>query len=177
MPTIGVSLGLPEPWATRLQQYRAGIGDVMAYRIPTHITLVPPTHVPIETLPTVHRHLTEVGAGSAPFGIRLAGTDTFRPISPVVYVALAEGVEQCRDLSTALRQSPLEVPLAFPFHPHVTVAHHLSDDVMDRAQSELADFACSFTCSEFSLYVHDPQKGWEAVRQYPMRAPLPRVAM
>lgn len=177
VPTIGVSLGLPEPWATRLQQYRASIGDVTAYKIPTHITLVPPTHVPIESLPTVHRHLLNVANGERSFPIRLKGTGTFRPISPVVFVALAEGGTGCAELSSTLRRGPLEIPLAFPFHPHVTVAHHLSEETMDQAQMELADFECSFGCDAFSLYVLDPAKGWEAVREYRLEAPAPRVAM
>ena len=45
MPTIGVALAIPEPWATQLQDYRTALGDETATRIPTHITLVPPTEV------------------------------------------------------------------------------------------------------------------------------------
>lgn len=177
MPTIGVSLGLPEPWASRLQEYRAGIGDDTAHRIPTHITLVAPIHVSLEELPGVHRHLISVARTATAFPIALRGTGTFRPVSPVVFVALQQGVEDCTRLAEALRQGPLEVPPAFPFHPHVTVAHHLPEDVMDRAQHDLAEFACDFTCDGFSLYVHDPNRGWEAVRSYPMEAAAPRVAM
>ena len=43
MPTIGVAIALPEPWATQLQDYRASLGDETAGSIPTHITLVPPS--------------------------------------------------------------------------------------------------------------------------------------
>ena len=34
--------------------------------------------------------------------------------------------------------------LRFPYHPHVTVAHHLADAQLDRAFAELADFECEF---------------------------------
>ena len=50
MPTIGVALAIPEPWATELQDYRTSVGDAMAATIPTHITLVPPTEVTDEEL-------------------------------------------------------------------------------------------------------------------------------
>src|SRR5665809_135446 len=42
MPTIGVAIALPEPWASDLQEYRTALGDETATLIPTHITLVPP---------------------------------------------------------------------------------------------------------------------------------------
>ena len=45
VPTIGVAVAIPEPWATELQDYRASVGDTTATVIPTHITLVPPTEV------------------------------------------------------------------------------------------------------------------------------------
>ena len=41
MPTIGVAIAIPEPWATDLQDYRTSLGDATATQIPTHITLHP----------------------------------------------------------------------------------------------------------------------------------------
>ncbi len=57
MPTIGVALAIPEPWATELQDYRTSVGDAMAATIPTHITLVPPTEVTDEELEEIEEHL------------------------------------------------------------------------------------------------------------------------
>ena len=45
MPTIGVALAIPEPWATELQDYRTSVGDFTATQIPTHITLIPPVEI------------------------------------------------------------------------------------------------------------------------------------
>ena len=45
MPTIGVAVAIPEPWASELQDYRTSVGDATAAMIPTHITLIPPTEV------------------------------------------------------------------------------------------------------------------------------------
>ena len=58
---------------------------------------------------------------------------------------LAEGISGCEQLAFSVRRGPLEVDLAFPYHPHVTVAHHLADAQLDRAFDELASFECSFT--------------------------------
>ena len=45
MPTIGVAIAIPEPWASELQDYRTSVGDTTATQIPTHITLIPPSEV------------------------------------------------------------------------------------------------------------------------------------
>ena len=165
MPTIGVAVAIPEPWASELQDYRAGVGDSTAAMIPTHITLVPPTQVD-DDLSVVEQHLVETATQVERFDVHLRGTGTFRPVSPVVFVSLVEGISQCEQLAEAVRSGPLGVDLDFPYHPHVTVAHHLPDDRLDRAFTELAGFECQFTVADFHLYVHDDELGWQPSRDF-----------
>lgn len=166
MPTIGVAIAIPEPWATELQDYRTSVGDATAAHIPTHITLIPPAEVDEAGLEAVADHLAGVAAAVRPFDIHLRGTGTFRPVSPVVFVTLAEGISACELLADAVRQGPLAVDLEFPYHPHVTIAHHLDDASLDRAYDELAAFDCRFAVDAFSLYVHDQQAGWQPTHEY-----------
>jgi 2'-5' RNA ligase len=166
VPTIGVALSIPEPWATELQDYRTSVGDTTATMIPTHITLVPPTEVDPADLPLIEGHLAKVAEGFEPFRVHLRGTGTFRPVSPVVFVTLVEGISRCEQLAAAVRQGPLEVGLTFPYHPHVTIAHHLSDAQLDQAFAELAGFECLFDATEFHLYVHDETAGWQTSRDF-----------
>lgn len=166
MPTIGVALALPEPWASELQDYRTRIGDTTAEMIPTHITLVPPLEVAEAELPAVEEHLAAVAAVAPAFVVHLRGTGTFRPVSPVVFVAVAQGISSCEQLAAAVRTGPLATELAFPYHPHVTVAHHLDDDALDRAFEELAGFECTFPADGFHLYVHDDAVGWQPARRF-----------
>lgn len=170
MPTIGVALALPEPWARELQDYRTSIGDTTAERIPTHITLVPPVEVDGADLGAVEEHLAAVAATVPAFGVHLRGTGTFRPVSPVVFVAVAEGISGCEQLAAAVRRGPLAADLAFPYHPHVTVAHHLDDATLDRAFDELAGFECRFRADRFHLYVHDDTVGWRPARDFALSA-------
>lgn len=170
MPTIGVAVAIPEPWATELQDYRTSVGDTMAATIPTHITLVPPTEVSDAELVDVETHLAEAAAGVGAFSVHLRGTGTFRPVSPVVFVSLVEGISQCEQLAAAVRRGPLAVDLTYPYHPHVTIAHHLGDAQLDRAFGELADFECAFAVDDFQLYVHDEVRGWTPTRCFPLRA-------
>ena len=164
MPTIGVAVAIPEPWATELQQYRTRVGDKAAASIPTHITLVPPTVVSAEELEDVETHLASVAGDVPAFDVHLRGTGTFRPVSPVVFVSLVEGISQCEQLADAVRQGPLALDLAFPYHPHVTVAHDLPDERLDQAFDDLADFECEFGVGQFGLYVHDQEVGWTPTR-------------
>ncbi|MDQ1104462.1 2'-5' RNA ligase [Nocardioides zeae] len=169
MPTIGVALALPEPWAEELQSYRRSLGDATADLIPTHITLIPPTEVPEPELHVVREHLDLVAGKHTAFRMHLRGTGTFRPISPVVFVTVAQGIGESEQLAEDLRKGPLEVELVFPYHPHVTVAHHLGDDLLDRAFTELAEFDCAFEVDRFHLYVHDEVAGWRRTDDFPLQ--------
>ena len=166
MPTIGVAIPIPEPWATQLQDYRTSVGDATAEQIPTHITLIPPVEVTDDELEHVAEHLDAAARSVDGFRIHLRGTGTFRPVSPVVFVTLAEGISSCEVLAGAVRRGPLAVDLSFPYHPHVTIAHHLDDAALDRAFDELADFECEFPVESFCLYVHDADRGWRPSRSF-----------
>jgi 2'-5' RNA ligase len=166
VPTIGVSLAVPEPWGSQLQEFRVANGDSQGSTIPTHITLVPPVEVEPPRLGDVERHLEAVAARCPAYRVHLRGSGTFRPISPVVFVSLVEGISQTEQLAKDCRRGPLALELEFPYHPHVTVAHLPDDVLLDRAFDGLTDFDCAFTVDAFHLYVHDPGLGWKATRDY-----------
>jgi 2'-5' RNA ligase len=168
VPVIGVALSIPEPWATELQDYRTAL-DPSAQLIPTHVTLVPPTELDADDLAPVEEHLAKVAAEGSAFQVHLRGTGTFRPVSPVVFVSLVQGISQVEQLAAAVRSGPLDIDVEFPFHPHVTVAHHLGDDDLDRAFADLAEFECAFEVTDFHLYVHDDLDGWQPTRDYALR--------
>ena len=170
MPVIGVSVAVPEPYGAQLQDYRIALGDDEARQIPTHITLVPPYDVPQDQLDKVDAHLSQVAGRTPPFRVHLRGTGTFRPRSPVVFIGVVEGISTCERLAGELRTGPLAVESEFPYHPHVTVAHHLDDDALDRAFEELAAFECRFLAEGFHLYVHDDAVGWQPARHFPLLA-------
>jgi 2'-5' RNA ligase len=151
---IGVAVPIPEPWGRDLQDWRERFGDTLADAIPTHVTLLPPTSVSASTLPTVEEHLEAAAQESRPFEMHLRGTGTFRPVSSVVFVALAAGIGGCERLEQRVRSGPLARVLDFPYHPHVTVAHELPDAMLDKAFAALATYEARFTVWGFSLYEH-----------------------
>lgn len=171
MSMIGVAVAVPEPWGSELREYRARTGDSSAAWIPTHITLVPP--VEVDDVARVATHLAAAAAQVQAFEVHLRGTGTFRPVSPVVFVNVVRGISQCEQLAAMARSGPLAVDLEFPYHPHVTVAHHLDDEGLDRAFAELAGFECEFEVEEFHLYLHDDHVGWRPTREFALRTPAP----
>lgn len=170
MLSIGVAVAVPEPWAEQLRRHRLSFGDAQADLVPTHLTLLPPTYLEVDQLGQVEKHLAEVSRAVSPFEIHLRGTATFRPVSPVVFIALAQGISQVEVLADAVRSGLLDVELTFPYHPHVTVAHDVPEEALDRAFDELADFECAFEVTEFSLYRHDEVAGWLTNATFPLGA-------
>ncbi|PWJ26124.1 2'-5' RNA ligase [Branchiibius hedensis] len=168
MRTIGVALAIPEPGGRLIADARARAGDPLAHAIPTHITLLPPTNVAGLDLVQFAGHLAQVARGSQPFRVVLEGTGTFRPISSVVFVQVSEGVAELARLQAAIRRGPVERPLDFPYHPHVTLAHDVSDAALDEVAAEFGDYRQSFVASEFDLYEQDEGGSWESVRPFPL---------
>lgn len=163
---IGVAIAVPDPWGAELERWRASFGDPQAAAIPAHITLLPPTGVDPGGLGAVEAHLEAAATGVEPFEVHLRGTGTFRPVSPVVFVTLANGIAGCERLEARVRRDVLDRGLDFPYHPHVTVAHDLPDEVLDEAYDALGGFAARFVVEEFALYVHGADGVWQVRRTF-----------
>jgi 2'-5' RNA ligase len=168
--TIGVAIPIPEPYGSELKRCRLSFGDASASGIPTHVTLLPPTEVDETDLPAIESHLHEVAASRQPFVLHLRGTGSFRPVSPVVFIAVVEGISACEVLTNAVRSGPLERDLSFPYHPHVTVAQQVPDEALNAAFSALADFECTFSVRAFSLYVHGDDDMWRESQTFELAA-------
>lgn len=166
--TLGVSLAVPEPYGSLLQEQRAGFGDSAAHGIPTHVTLLPPTEADSGSLPAIEAHLSSVAAANRAFPMRLYGTGTFRPLSPVVFVQVVTGGSACSWLQQQIRDAsgPLVRELQFPYHPHVTVAHGISEEAMDQAYEALSTFEAMWTCGSFALYEQGADAVWRKLREY-----------
>lgn len=174
--TIGVAIAIPEPFGSDLQGWRERFGDAAATAIPTHVTLIPPTEVTDEALPGIHAHLREVAAGEQPFEMHLRGTGTFRPVSPVVFVQLSGGISDCERLERKVRSGPLDRESRFNYHPHVTVAHDLPTDVLDRAFEKLAGYEALFPVWGFQLFEHGTDAIWRPQQDFPFGGGPPGAA-
>ena len=173
MPHHGVAVTVPEPWSSALQSAREAFGDPMAAAIPPHVTLMPPTVIPADVMDGFLGHVRHVASTLAPFEMVLSGTGTFRPISPVVFVQVSRGISNCEALERAVRSGPVARPLDFPYHPHVTVAHHLDEPALDRAFESLSDFRCAFPVTTVELYHQALDGVWRVEDSFPLGGEVP----
>jgi 2'-5' RNA ligase len=151
--------------------WRAKVGDPQANSVPPHVTLLPPTEVPLADRPVISAHLAEVAAGHPPFDMHLSGTGTFAPVSAVVFVAVARGIGNCELIANDVRRGPLARSLSYPYHPHVTVAHDVPPDMLDLAYSGLADLSAEFRVEHFTEFEQTPDGAWVIAREYPLTGP------
>jgi len=172
--TIGVAIGVPPPGGPELDRHRAASGDPLAPFIPAHVTLLGPTEVAGggATAGRIDAHLGRVAAAHSPFAVHLRGTGTFRPITQVVFVAVAAGISECEQLAAAIRSGPLERELHYPYHPHVTVAHDVPEAALDAVFAGLAGFEVRFQVDSFTLYEHGADGHWHPLKAYPLAGPV-----
>ncbi|MBK5217962.1 MAG: 2'-5' RNA ligase family protein [Propionibacteriales bacterium] len=160
MTTMGVSIAVPEPFGGELRDKRAAFGDPAAATVPSHVTLLPPFEVADDEVEALAESLTVVASAHEPFVMSLRSTGTFRPDSPVVFIPVSEGISNIEMLAAAVRQKIGDEAAQFPFHPHVTVAHHLDDASLDHAFADLAHYEATFSVHAFVLYKHEDSTGW-----------------
>lgn len=165
---LGIVVPVPEPWAQLLVDWRRKVGDPQANLVPPHVTLVPPTEVAVADRTAVSAHLAEVACSHPPFDMHLSGTGTFRPVSDVVFVAVARGIGNCELLSNDVRRGPLARSLAFPYHPHVTVAHDVPADLLEMAYTGLADLSAEFRVTAFTEFEQTATGTWAVAAEYPL---------
>jgi 2'-5' RNA ligase len=166
MRDIGVAIGIPQPYGRELQAWRERLGDPNATRIVPHVTLLPPTPVPTESLPQIEEHLRVVATQASRFVIRLRGSATFLPVSSVVFVPLVQGIAECGQLEVRVRSGPLAREVGYAYHPHVTVAHDLPEDALYRAWTALSSYDASFEVFGFTLFEQGPDSMWRPQRDF-----------
>jgi 2'-5' RNA ligase len=158
--TVGVAIPVPSPWREVLDGARISSGDPLGEIVPAHLTLLGPTEIPASSLDGFKDHLSAVAAACPAFDLHLRGTGSFRPVTEVVFVAVADGIAVCEQLESAIRRGPAERERTFPYHPHVTVAQNVGTEALDRAFASLAGFEAKFRVESFTLYTHPSAGDW-----------------
>jgi 2'-5' RNA ligase len=166
---IGVSIPVPGPWAGEISAARQSYGDVYAEMIPPHITIVGPTAVNITDIPAIIVQLDNACDQFPAFQITLAGTGSFRPISPVVYLEVNDGAVECSDLAARANQGLLAGVQRFPYHPHVTLAHEVPNQTLDRAERDFSDLQARFTVDALWLYRNGEDGVWRKLCKFELR--------
>jgi 2'-5' RNA ligase len=165
--SVGVAIDIPEPWGSLLTERRFATGDAVAAHVRAHLTLLTPTGIAAADLAAFAAGLDRVAARHPPFRLHLRGTGTFRPVTQVVFVAVAAGIGQCEELHEAVRSVlPAEPALRFPYHPHVTVGQDVAAEALDAVYADLSGFEAGFGVEGFTLFEHDDGGHWRPYRHY-----------
>jgi 2'-5' RNA ligase len=165
---LGIVIEVPAPWGEDLQQWRTGFGDNSADHMPTHVTLVAPVRIPTNRLDVVLAAVDDVCATTSSFHIQLSGIETFRPTSPVVYLAVQSGAPECTVVHTRLRAAVTDEPALHPFVPHTTIAMQMPNAVLDAAAAALADYTASWQAEEVSSFLRGADGRWTRLMRHEM---------
>jgi 2'-5' RNA ligase len=142
-------------------RFEPGFGEM-----PPHVTILAPIDVDADAMPAVVRHLSEVASATPPFRLELTGAETFRPVTSVVFVGIGAGADSCIELESRVRSGDMAVELRFPYHPHVTIAHDVADDVLDSALEQLSAFESAQVADRMALYECIDGR-WTPVQEFP----------
>jgi 2'-5' RNA ligase len=137
--------------------------------IPSHITIIEPTAMNIYDIPALIVQFDNACDQVPAFSINLAGTGTFRPVSPVVYLQMAAGATECTALNNAANRGLVATKPRFPFHPHVTLAQDVPPEALDQAQLDFANFTANFKVEALWLYRQGDDGVWRKNCKFDLR--------
>lgn len=148
--SLGVIISMPPELAAELGQWRARYARPGDPVVDAHITLVSGRARGLWS--DAADYVRKVAKGASPFTVSLRGTGTFAPVSPVVFLNLVTGEDECIELHEELLEGPVEHLLDFEYRPHLTIAHDLDPETMLKAETEMANFAADFSVQSLGLY-------------------------
>lgn len=166
--TLGVTIELPVEIRTELDEARQRYGT-HPDDWPSHVTILAPIEADDAVMDGVLDHLARVAERTRPIPMVLRGTGTFRPVSPVVFIAVADGISGCEQLEAAVRSGALGVEARFPYHPHVTLVHGVSEELMDLAFREMAGYEAAFLAASMALHENIDGR-WRIIREFSFTA-------
>jgi 2'-5' RNA ligase len=160
---LGAALVVPDPVADEFRRVRCEFGEPDSS--PPHITVIPPTPVSKAQVEAVVDHMRAAAGRFGAIRVHLRGAGTFRPVSPVVYAAVTDGFERCRELESLVRGAVTELEDRFPYHPHVTVANGCDEATLDRAEHATRHIDSVFAVDELTVSLLGPSGEWRTCRR------------
>ncbi len=165
---------IPNPLARFLDNLRSELTPGCNSR--AHITALPPRPLFHDLKGTVCQ-IAEDSRGFPPFWIELGDVQVFET-SHVIYIGLARGGRELRDLYSALNVGPLKYEERFPYHAHITLAQGVEREESQRlaslARERWAQYAGprGFLLSTLSFVQHVAPDIWADVAAIPLAMPV-----
>jgi len=118
---------IPDPLASFLDNLRK---ELIPGCIPrAHVTVLTPRPLAVDPQVATEQ-ARRVASGFAPFDLELGKIEIFQE-TDVIYVDLAGGVRELKEMHDAANTGVLAFDEPFEYHPHVTLAQGLAHDQVD----------------------------------------------
>jgi 2'-5' RNA ligase len=112
---------IPDPLGRFLDDLRIELTP--ASKPHAHVTILPPRPLCVDLADTI-RQIADDLRGASPFRIELGEIEIFET-SQVVYLGLAHGATELRQLYGTLNCGCLKYNESFPYHPHITIGQNI----------------------------------------------------
>jgi 2'-5' RNA ligase len=127
--------------------------------LPAHLTILPPRCLQ-GSEPSALETLEEICANIEPFEVGMGDVETFIPVTPTVFIRVADSVYRMCELHDRLNTKALAAHEQWPYMPHLTIAKISSAQLAREAQIVARDRWARFTGSR-----HIPVKELTFVRE------------
>ena len=97
-----------------------------------HVSVLPPRPLPLAPEAGIAES-RRIVAGFSPFDIELGVIEVF-PQTEVIFISIAKGGEELRQMHRALNQGALAFKEPFEYHPHVTLGQELAPGQVEPLQ-------------------------------------------
>jgi len=131
-----------------------------------HVTILPPRHLVGSEADAVEA-LTKICRTVEPFEIELGDVETFVPVTPTVFIRVAESAQRMRDLHDLLSQNvALGGKEDWPYMPHMTIiktaAESHAQTAVQVARARWQNFAGArrIRIEELTFVREDSNSGW-----------------
>lgn len=159
---ISVLAKVPDELANFIVKWRQAQPEIMDAGS-VHITiLVAPESQPVAL---TYRALKTALQGSGRVQVKLGEPASFEPVTAVSYLPLQEGGAELAWLNRQAERAVGAGASPFEYHPHVTLAQHVSSEVLERSMvdfKEIPEHLANFELSCVRVYVFDGHQ-WGAI--------------
>src|SRR5271170_336683 len=100
--------------------------------LPAHVTILPPRWLKggeIAALETLEDICSQV----EPFEVTLGDVETFVPVTPTVFIRVADGANRMRELHDRLNTQALTAVEEWPYMPHLTIVKQSTEELAQQA--------------------------------------------
>src|SRR5437762_3434664 len=108
------------PLGEFVERLRAELHPALAH-LPAHLTVLPPRLLQ-GGQEEARRTLEEVCRKASPFEVAMGEVETFVPVTPTVFIRVAEAAYRVRELHDQLNTDALQAEEPWPYMPHLTIA-------------------------------------------------------